>query len=52
MHEATKSPLAREALERIASLYAIERDIRGASPGERQRVRVTRSEPLMQNMHD
>jgi len=50
-HEATKSTLAEEAVERIAALYAIERDIRSTSPAERQRTRATRSEPLMQDTH-
>ena len=36
VHVETGSPAAREALERIARLFAIEADIRGRSPGERQ----------------
>ena len=44
---ATKSALPREALERITAIYAIERDIRGKSPGERRQARQTRSAPLM-----
>jgi len=34
--EAHKSPVATEAVERIAPLYKIEEQIRGRSPGERQ----------------
>ena len=33
------APIASEALERIAGLYAIEKDIRGRSPEERRPVR-------------
>jgi hypothetical protein len=52
VHEATKSPLAHEALTRIAALYAIEREINGCPPAERQRARETRSASLMQHLHE
>ena len=52
MHVATKSPLAREALERIAAIYAIERDIRGKPPDERRQARQTRSAPLIGELRD
>ena len=45
--DATKSPLAREALERIGALYDVERDIRGRPPDERRRQGAARSAPLM-----
>ena len=41
------APIASEALERIAALYAIEKTIRGASAEERRRVRQERSKPLV-----
>jgi transposase len=41
------APIACEALERIAALYAIEKTIRGTSAEERRRVRQTRSKPLV-----
>jgi transposase len=41
------APIASEALERIAALYAIEKTIRGASAGERRRVRQDKSKPLV-----
>jgi transposase len=44
---AHKSPVAREALERIAALYAIEKEIRGRPPDQRCEVRHTRSRPLL-----
>src|SRR6476646_4748826 len=37
VHEATGSPLAREALERMGALFAIERTITGQPPEERRR---------------
>ena len=41
------APIASEALERIAVLYAIEKTIRGKSAGERQAVRQEKSKPLV-----
>jgi hypothetical protein len=52
LEQAHASPLAREALERIAALYAIEDEIRGRPPEERQQVRQTRARPLLQALHD
>ena len=51
VHVATKSPLAEEALRRIAELYAIEADIRGQTADERRTVRQERSRPLVEAMH-
>jgi transposase len=50
--EAHRSPIATEAVERIAALYRIEAEIRGRSPDERRRVRQARSRPLLDAMHD
>jgi len=52
LEQAHSSSLAREALERIAALYAVEDEIRGRPPDERQRVRQTRARPLLQSLHD
>jgi transposase len=52
LHEAHASPITIEALERIGSLYAIESEIRGRSPDERQRVRDSRSRPLLTSLQD
>jgi transposase len=41
------APIASEALERIAALYAIEKTIRGASAEKRRSVRQERSKPLV-----
>ena len=45
------SPLAAEALKRIAELYAIEADIRGRPPQERLQARTTRARPLLDSLH-
>jgi len=47
---AHKSPVAAEALERIGALYAIEKEIRGRSPGERREIRDIRSRPLLESL--
>ena len=52
LEQAHASPLAGEALERIAALYAIEAEIRGRPPEERRQVRQTRARPLLQSLHD
>ena len=51
IHVATKSPLAAEALQRIAALYEIEAAIRGQAADERRRVRQELSRPLVEAMH-
>jgi transposase len=50
--EAHKSPIATEAVERIAALYTIESEIRGRAPDERRQIRQARSRPLLDAMHD
>jgi transposase len=49
--EANKSPIATEAVARIAALYAIEKEIRGRAPDERRQARQARSRPLLDAMH-
>ena len=44
------SPIATEALQRIALLYAVEKDIRGHSPDQRRAVRQERSRPLLDDI--
>jgi transposase len=41
------APIASEALERIAAIYAIEKNIRGSSAEERRAVRQNKSKPLV-----
>jgi transposase len=52
LKEAHKSPIATEAVERIAPLYGIEEEIRGRSPDERREVRNARSRPLLAAIHE
>lgn len=50
IEQATGSPIAAEALRRIADLYLIEKRIRGCSPDERQRVRTEQTRPLIDTL--
>jgi len=50
LYEAYKSAVAKEALERIAVLYAIEEEIRGRSAEERRTVRTEHSKPLLESL--
>jgi transposase len=47
VYKSTNSPFAREVIERIAAIYAIEAEIRGRSARQRQEARQLRSRPLM-----
>ena len=49
-HHATGSPIAAEALRRIAELYQIEARIRGRLPDQRARTRQAESQPLVEAM--
>src|SRR3954468_4900077 len=51
IHQATGSPLAEEALRRIAELYAIEAEIRGRSAEARRAARQERSKPIVDGLH-
>jgi hypothetical protein len=44
---ADASPIAIEALQRIALLYAVEKDVRGCNPDERRAGRQDRSRPIL-----
>jgi transposase len=52
VHANEGSVLAREALERIGALYAIEEQIRGKLPQERLRIRRERTVPLLDELHN
>ncbi len=45
------SPIAREAMERMQALFAIEAEIHGQSPEARLAVRQARSAPVMADLH-
>jgi len=51
LHEANRSPIAKQALDRIALLYEIEESIRGKLPAERAAVRQQRAAPVLADMH-
>ncbi|HEY6350506.1 MAG TPA: IS66 family transposase [Candidatus Angelobacter sp.] len=50
IHLTHTSPVAAEALERIAALYGIEKEIRGRPPDERREVRQARARPLLKSL--
>jgi transposase len=50
LYDAHASPIAKEALDRIAALYAIEKEIRGRPPDQRQQIRQQRSLPLLDSL--
>lgn len=52
VHVATKSPLAAEALERIAAFYRIEAEISGRPPDQRLQARTAQTAPLIAALHD
>ena len=47
MYKSTNSPFAREMIERIGAIYAIEAEIRGTSAQQRLEARQLKSRPLM-----
>jgi transposase len=49
--KADGSPVAEEALQRIAEIYAVEAEVRGHSPGDRLNVRRARSHSLVEALH-
>jgi hypothetical protein len=52
LHAANGSPVAQEALDRIGTLYGIEREIRGKPPDERCAIRQARAGPLLDDLKD
>jgi len=50
LFEATQSPIAKEALDRIGALYGIESETRGKPPDERRAVRQARAGPLLDDL--
>ncbi len=52
IHQATQSPIAAEALQRITALYAVESEIRGHPPDERRQVRQARAGPLLESLRE
>jgi transposase len=50
LEQAHASPIAQEALQRIAALYKVEDQIRGKPPEERSAVRQAESKPLLDSL--
>jgi transposase len=50
VHAATGSPIAKEALDRIGQLYAVEKTINGAPPDRRRQKRQIQSKPIVEAM--
>lgn len=50
IHHATASPIALEALQRIAALFAVESGIRGQSPERRAAMRQEHARPLLDEL--
>jgi transposase len=44
------APIASETLERIAGLYAVEKEIRGCDAGTRQHIRQEKSRPIIDDL--
>jgi transposase len=51
LYQACDSPIAKQALEKIAQLYAVEKQIRGKPKEQRERIRQTQSAPLLASYH-
>lgn len=52
LHQANGSPMALAALERIGLLYAVEAAGRGLDSEARKQLRVDRSQPVLEALHD
>jgi transposase len=50
VYAARQSPIAQEALGRIAALYAVEKTIGGRPPDERYQARQERSRPVAEDL--
>ena len=50
LEQAHSSPVAREVLQRIGALYAIEEPIRGRPPDERRAIRQAQAKPLLDSL--
>ena len=50
IHRAQASPIAEEAIHRIAQLYAVEKEARGSPPDRRVNLRQTRAAPVFDDL--
>jgi transposase len=51
LHAASGSPVAEEALRRIAQLYAVEQDAAASTPAGRLAMRIARAVPALDELH-
>ncbi|MCP2223764.1 hypothetical protein M2226_009536 [Bradyrhizobium elkanii] len=51
-HARTKSPIARQALDKIGAVFAVEREINGRSASDRLAMRQAQSVPLLADLKD
>jgi len=51
IHKSTQSPFAREVIERLAEVYAIEKRVRGTCADNRRAVRQAETKPIMEALH-
>jgi transposase len=51
LHVSSKSQVAQSALQQIATIYEIEREVQSLSADDRQRIRQVRSRPLLDALH-
>jgi transposase len=50
IHKRAQSPVAEEALKRIAALYTVEKEIRGSPPDRRKVARQQKAKPLFEDL--
>jgi transposase len=50
VYKASKSPIARDVIERLGKVYAVEAEIKGTSAAERLAARKARTAPLMASL--
>jgi transposase len=51
LHASNKSQVAQSALQQIATIYEIEREVQSLSAEDRQRIRQVRSRPVLDALH-
>jgi hypothetical protein len=51
LHQSSRSPVAAQALQYIAALYEIEREVKSLGANNRQEIRQARARPLANAMH-
>jgi len=52
LHQASQSQIAEQAIQQIAHIYAVERQVKGLGSQERLRMRQEKSQPLVQTLHE